>query len=84
MPNDSTLTLVFHLQMTSSLAKLQQEIDGKPSEAKVHEMAEVIESTFKRRLGENVVGLKLSVGQVLRAVQQKASKEEVQALVQSR
>ena len=47
-------------------------------------MVEEIEAMFKRRLGENVVGLKLSVGEVLRAVQTKASKEEVQRLVQDR
>ena len=41
-------------------------------------------ATFKKQLGENVIGLKLSVGQVLKLVQQKANKDDVLSLLNKR
>jgi len=65
------------------LKKLQREMLAKPSEEKLTSMVEIIKETFKRQLGENVVGLKMSVNQVLKAVEKKAGREEVLNLIQS-
>jgi hypothetical protein len=70
--------------MVRDLKRLQAEIDVKPSEDKVDNMMKLIENTFKRQLGENVVGLKLTVAQILRAVQSKAGKSEVMTMVTQR
>ena len=70
--------------LSKQLTSLQKEVDVKPSSETVENMVKLIENTFKRRLGENVVGLKLTVGQVLRAVQQKANKDEVMAIITNR
>lgn len=70
--------------MVTQLKRLQNEMNEKPSVDSMEQMIKIIELTFKRQLGENVVGLKVTVGQVIKAVQQKASKEEVLKLVAKR
>jgi hypothetical protein len=94
-------------KLAKQLQQLQYEVDVKPSSDTVESMVKLIETAFKRQLGENVVGtsesyslnlkrfpydscmgpfvgLKLTVGQVLRAVQQKANKEEVMSIISTR
>ena len=66
------------------LQKLQSQVESRPSEVKLQLMVDNIDATFKKQLGENVIGLKLSVGQVLKLVQQKANKEEVLTLLHKR
>ena len=47
-------------------------------------MVENMDATFKKQLGDNVIGLKLSVGQVLKLVEQKANKNDVLSMLNKR
>ena len=47
-------------------------------------MVENMDATFKKELGDNVTGLKLSVGQVLKLVEQKANKNDVLSMLNKR
>ena len=44
-------------------------------------MISQMDQAFKQNMGENLVGLRLSVGQVLQLVQGKASKQDVMEMV---
>ena len=70
--------------MINQLKSIEKSMADKPSVDSMSEMIRLIEHTFKRQLGENVVGLKVTVGQVIKAIQNKASKEEVMRLVAAR
>lgn len=81
--SDSSLS-VLSIQFLAELQKLQSQVELRPSEEKLQAMVDSMDATFKRQLGENVIGLKLSVGQVLKLVQQKANKEDVLTLLSKR
>lgn len=70
--------------MFNQLKKLQEEMNEKPSVDSMKEMIDIIEHTFKKQLGDNVIGLKIAVGEVIKAVQQKATKDDVLTLVTKR
>ena len=57
--------------------KLQNDMDSRPSEDRIRHMIEQMDAVFKQNMGENLVGLRLSVGQVLQMVEHKASKQDV-------
>ena len=57
--------------------KLQNEMDSRPSEDRIKHMIDQMDTVFKQNMGENLVGLRLSVGQVLQMVEHKASKQDV-------
>ena len=67
--------------MVEDLGRLSGELGGKPSEADVAAMVRVIETGFKQRLGDNIGDVKQTVNSVIKAVQGKASKEEVAAMI---
>lgn len=69
--------------MVYQLRQIETDMSSKPSVDSMIEMIKLIENTFKQQLGENVVGLKSSVGKIVKAVQDKASKDEVMNLVAS-
>lgn len=71
-------------EVSESLEKLQKNMEDRPDKETLEKMMELTEATFKRHLGENVVGVKQAVGQVVKAVQQKASREEVAGLIANR
>jgi hypothetical protein len=52
------------IQLSDSLEKLQQNVENRPDKETLDKMMELTEATFKRHLGENVVGVKQAVGQV--------------------
>ena len=60
---------------------MQESMEERPDKDTLNKMIAITESTFKRQLGENVVGIKQAVGQVVKAVQQKASKDEVAGII---
>lgn len=70
--------------MINQLKRVEKSMSEKPSIDAMAEMIRLIEHTFKRQLGENVVGLKVTVGQIIKAIQNKANKDEVMKLVASR
>ena len=76
--------ILLSFQFLAELQKLQSQVELRPSEEKLQAMVDSMDATFKRQLGENVIGLKLSVGQVLKLVQQKANKEDVLTLLSKR
>ena len=67
--------------MINKLKQIEHEMSEKPSVDSMTEMIRLIELTMKQHVGENVVGLKASVGQIMKAIQNKASKDEVMRLV---
>ena len=74
----------FIKQFLIELRKLQNEVELRPSEGKLQSMVENMDATFKKQLGDNVIGLKLSVGQVLKLVEQKANKNDVLSMLNKR
>ena len=56
---------------------MQSEMELRPSADKINEMIAHIDDAFKQQMGENLVGLRVSVGQVLQSVQQRATKDDV-------
>ena len=70
--------------MAEELTKLSGDLDSRPTERDVAAMVKVIETGFKQRLGDNIGDVKATVNAVIKAVQQKSSREEVVALISQR
>lgn len=64
--------------------KLQSDLELRPSEDKIRGIIENMDAVFKQNMGQNLLGLRLTVGEVAQMVQDKASKQDVfQMLLES-
>ena len=69
--------MVAMASFVGEVRKLQDEMNSRPSEDRIKHMIDQMDTVFKQNMGENLVGLRLSVGQVLQMVEHKASKQDV-------
>ena len=71
-------------QLMEDLSRLQGELDKKAEDHEIHQIITSLEAEFKRKLGDDVIGLRDVIEKMLGAMRLKPSKDEVTSLLAER